>query len=295
MESYRAGVDGEKSRGLLRCDCNTQECADAGMTTCIARKSCYTELYQNVLNRGCDPTPLACENRKPSGLQQLEWPALYCCRHKNLCNKHAIPTIPTPGAEIEANEGDKHPSVSYSPDNNEHFVDEEEEEEEGEEDANEEPSSGESDCPNSDPDQQARARTKIVNPIYIAVPVAGVCVLLALIIFAMYLLRRRTDYHHPHDSSYNSHHHYQHDHGGAAVTSAIKKGGGVGQLHQQQLFTGQQQQQQQHHANLVPHHCHCMCKKQATMALPPCSKGGNRCTDSERSSSGSETRLFLQS
>ena len=70
------------------------------MTTCIARKSCYAELYQNELNRGCDPTPLACENRRPSGLQQLEWPALYCCRHKNLCNKHAIPSISSSGENM---------------------------------------------------------------------------------------------------------------------------------------------------------------------------------------------------
>jgi hypothetical protein len=40
-----------------------------------------------------------------------------------------------------------------------------------------------------------------------------------------------------------------------------------------------------------PHvHCDCVCAK---AALPPCGKI-NRCTDSERSSSGSETKLFLQ-
>lgn len=119
------------------------------------------------------------------------------------------------------------------------------------------PKSASSNCSNSEPQLKSQ-ETKVINPIYIAVPVAGVCVLLALIIFAMYLLRRRTDFHH-HDNF----HHYHHGH--AAVLS------------QKQA--------------VVPHHCQCACKKQA---VPPCSKG-NRCTDSERSSSGSETKLFLQS
>ena len=173
-------------------------------------------------------------------------------------------------------------SVPYTSDGDESFVDQEE-------DGGEEPSSGESNCSNTDPEQRARARTKIVNPIHIAVPVAGVCVLLALIIFAMYLLRRRTDYHHPHDSSFNSHNQYHHDHGGALGVPGHTKSG-LGQLQQQQSPSEQQQ-----HPNVVPHHCHCMCKKQPIVALPPCGKGANRCTDSERSSSGSETRLFLQS
>ena len=116
--------------------------------------------------------------------------------------------------------------------------------------------------------------SKVINPIYIAVPVAGVCVLLALIIFAMYLLRRR--HHH-----YDSYHHY-HDHlpaasphglkqPGAGVVGAGAGAGGVPLYH--------------HH-----HHCDCICKK----TLPPCGGKVNRCTDSERSSSGSETKLFLQ-
>ncbi|KAK3741327.1 hypothetical protein RRG08_034372 [Elysia crispata] len=266
-------------RCLLRCDCNTQECTDAGMTTCIARKSCYAELYQNELNRGCDPTPLACENRRPSGLQQLEWPALYCCRHKNLCNKHAIPSISSSGGDKEVHQVEKD-TIPYIPDGGDFSA--------HEEDTGEEPTFGDSNCSDIDPEQRARARTKIVNPIYIAVPVAGVCVLLALIIFAMYLLRRRTDYHHPQDSSFNSHHQYHHEHGGAAGAPGLKK---VGEG-QQQLSPSSDQQ---HHLSVVPHHCHCVCKKQPIVALPPCGKGANRCTDSERSSSGSETRLFLQS
>ena len=87
---------------------------------------------------------------------------------------------------------------------------------------------------------------KIINPIYIAVPVAGVCVLLALIIFAMYLLRRRND-------SFQGYHYHEH-------IPALQK--------------------------------QCNGKK----PVSTCSSCGrvNRCTDSERSSSGSETKLFLQ-
>ncbi|BFY97474.1 hypothetical protein BsWGS_00514 [Bradybaena similaris] len=215
------------STGQIRCDCNTAECRDTGRTTCMGVKSCYTELYQNRLSRGCDPTPLACENRKPAGVE-LEWPSVYCCNHKDLCNKHAIPTVITSDKE-----GETRPQQ------------------------HQQPKSASSNCSNSEPQLKSQ-ETKVINPIYIAVPVAGVCVLLALIIFAMYLLRRRTDFHH-HDNF----HHYHHGH--TAVLS------------QKQA--------------VVPHHCQCACKKQA---VPPCSKG-NRCTDSERSSSGSETKLFLQS
>lgn len=147
----------------------------------------------------------------------------------------------------------------------------------------------------------------VINPIYIAVPVAGVCVLLALIIFAMYLLRRRNGH-------YDSYHHY-HEHlptlghglkqgGGGGVGLAVNGvassggsgssgngsggsgggnggggGGGCGGISSGGLPYFH------HH-----HHCDCVCKK----TLPPCSGKVNRCTDSERSSSGSETKFFLQ-
>lgn len=83
-------------------------------------------------------------------------------------------------------------------------------------------------------------------PIYIAVPIAGVCILLALIIFAMYLLRRRSDMY-THYGSYQYH---------------------------EQL------------ARLAN-------KQNETKVAPPSSCETNRCTDSERSSQGSETKLFL--
>lgn len=89
----------------------------------------------------------------------------------------------------------------------------------------------------------------MINPIYIAVPVAGVCVLLALIIFAMYLLRRRTDYYER----------YKYP----TTVSVLPR--------------------HQHHHH---HDCSDVIKCDNTCKL-------NRCTDSERSSSGSETKLFL--
>jgi hypothetical protein len=85
--------------------------------------------------------------------------------------------------------------------------------------------------------------SRMLNPIYIAVPVAGVCVLLALVIFAMYLLRRRTDYYERHNYPRN--------------------------------------------VTVPPCHVIGSAKQNAS----PCKI--NRCTDSERSSASSETRLFL--
>ena len=91
-------------------------------------------------------------------------------------------------------------------------------------------------CPNASNSDNSR-----LNPIYIAVPVAGVCVLLALIIFAMYLLRRRNDL-------YANYH--------------------------EQIAKLQN-------------------AKQNETKSTSCNGTLNRCTDSERSSQGSETKLFL--
>ena len=96
-------------------------------------------------------------------------------------------------------------------------------------------------CPNS-----SLADISKLNPIYIAVPVAGVCVLLALIIFAMYLLRRRNDL-------YANYEAYQ---------------------YHEQIAKLQN-------------------NKQSETKSTSCNGTLNRCTDSERSSQGSETKLFL--
>ena len=82
-----------------------------------------------------------------------------------------------------------------------------------------------------------------LNPIYIAVPIAGVCVLLALIIFAMYLLRRRSDFY----AQYDAYH---------------------------------------YHEQMAK-----LANKQNETKVQGCDT--NRCTDSERSSQGSESKLFL--
>ena len=84
-----------------------------------------------------------------------------------------------------------------------------------------------------------------LNPIYIAVPIAGVCVLLGLIIFAMYLLRRRNDMYAQYDAY-------------------------------------------RYHEQLAK-----MANKQNEMRVTQHCETSNRCTDSERSSQGSETKLFL--
>ena len=96
-------------------------------------------------------------------------------------------------------------------------------------------------CPNSSQSDSSR-----LNPVYIAVPIAGVCVLLALIIFAMYLLRRRNDL-------YANYEAYQYHEQIAKLQNS----------------------------------------KQSETKSTSCNGTLNRCTDSERSSQGSETKLFL--
>lgn len=241
-------------RGAITCECTTEECRSEGKTQCVAAHFCYSEFF-NTLTRGCidEGSSLLCENRKPKGIGY--WPSLYCCKDKNFCNRDVVPSLApdTDEQEPDAPADAVDPPSGVSLDNG-HV------------------SGG--NCKDGLTEEEAAHRSdsgsaKVINPIYIAVPVAGVCVLLALIIFAMYLLRRRNDH-------LDSYHHY-HEHV-PALTHAHKPGGvgggGGGGL---PLY--------HHH-----HHCDCVCKKN----LPPCSGKVNRCTESERSSSGSETKLFLQ-
>ncbi|XP_069111823.1 BMP and activin membrane-bound inhibitor homolog [Argopecten irradians] len=204
----------------LECVCTTQECMDRKMTTCRASHYCYSEtiddpLFKDLTSRGCidSSTPLLCENRRPAKLRAA-WPVLHCCNDRSFCNENVVPTQPPrPVPEVE--------EPVY-------------------EDFNTEPTPQPAGCPNQ---HGTNSSHSIINPIYIAVPVAGVCVLLALIIFAMYLLRRRTDYYER----------YQYPR-----TVSVP----------------------QHHQQCSDAKCANACKL-------------NRCTDSERSSSGSETKLFL--
>ncbi|XP_046334046.1 uncharacterized protein LOC124116658 [Haliotis rufescens] len=212
-------------KGSFRCKCNTDECRMEGETTCIAEHFCYVEYLHDVLTRGCidSPTPLNCGNRKPTNLPNTPWPVMYCCDDEDFCNSNVLPTLPSDIDEKEVITQKTETEIDEAP----------------------------SRCSNPDSDPLFRTNAdgaKIINPIYIAVPVAGVCVLLALIIFAMYLLRRRNDY-------YEGYHYHEH----------------VPALHQKQ----------------------CDPRKAAPTTCSSCGKV-NRCTDSERSSSGSETKLFLQ-
>ena len=100
-----------------------------------------------------------------------------------------------------------------------------------------------------------------VNPMYVVVPVAGICILLALILFALYLLRQRSDY--------NSFH--------SPVSSV---GGTTNPMSTKDLTV----------VSGVK------ASTTTTVSSTSVSSGDkiNRCSDSERSSSGSETKLFLQ-
>ncbi|ESO97138.1 hypothetical protein LOTGIDRAFT_174572 [Lottia gigantea] len=216
----------------LECDCNTKECEALGMSSCFADKFCFAENFNNKITRGCldGRTPLLCENWRPKKLN-TPWPVVYCCDDEHHCNKDVKPTDPTVYVQGTTVQLPTLQSVEGGHGDDQHVGDVQN-----------------SDCEKSETNSSVLRNNgvnKMLNPIYIAVPVAGVCVLLALIIFAMYLLRRRNDYYH--------HYHYpDHPQHLAQVPCDPKKPGGA-----------------------------------------TCSSV-NRCTDSERSSSGSETKLFLQ-
>lgn len=211
----------------LECECTTYECLSEGRRTCTASHSCYSQLTE-VVERGCidRKTPLLCENQRPNkktiSKLMAGWPVLHCCRDSDFCNRGVIPTEPPDQKDPFPNKNDE----------SDPYYDE----------IPTETATEKSNCPQSVADSGSGS-SAMINPIYIAVPVAGLCVLLALIIFAMYLLRRRGDYYerYPYPQT---------------VT--------------------------------VPRH-HIQCKD--TKCAPSCKL--NRCTDSERSSSGSETKLFL--
>ncbi|XP_076460496.1 uncharacterized protein LOC143293487 [Babylonia areolata] len=274
------------AQGSILCVCTTEECLSEGKRTCYAEHHCYSQYFEDTLSRGCidGGSPLLCENRRPKGVDN--WPSLFCCSDRDYCNKDVNPTLPL-----------------GSPDNDGKKVTAEKEDSGGT--PPEEPRPVPEDLPPvrcqngaggggggggaGGEDMAHSSGGKVINPIYIAVPVAGVCVLLALVIFAMYLLRRRNHHHH-----YDNYHHY-HDHLPPAPPHAHTKpggggaggsgGGGGGSGGGGGGGGGSGLPLYHHH-----HHCDCVCQK----SLPPCGGKVNRCTDSERSSSGSETKLFLQ-
>ncbi|XP_052095561.1 uncharacterized protein LOC127730965 [Mytilus californianus] len=213
----------------LECECTTYECLSERRRICTASHSCYSQMTNDIVERGCidRKTPLLCENQRPNKKKIAKlmagWPVLHCCRDKDFCNKGVIPTEPPRSKDL--------PVLPSQEDTNDYL------------DENQiETITVKTNCPQSVLNS-GNGSSGMINPIYIAVPVAGLCVLLALIIFAMYLLRRRGDY-------------YERYPYPPVVT--------------------------------IPRH-HVSCKD--SKCAPSCKL--NRCTDSERSSSGSETKLFL--
>ncbi|KAK3109133.1 hypothetical protein FSP39_023624 [Pinctada imbricata] len=205
----------------LKCDCTTDECLDKGTRTCHGNY-CYSETYNNIVENGCmeDWSQLLCENRHSAKLRLLPQRVAFCCSNRDFCNKNIVPT--------------KAPKKDIPP-----FFDDK-------------PYSQHTDAPDCPCAQSKKDNSKMINPIYIAVPVAGVCVLLALIIFAMYLLRRRNVYYDRYQYPRTISAHAPPSH----------------QLHHQ-------------HINSSENKCSAAACKI------------NRCTDSERSSSGSESKLFI--
>lgn len=213
-------------KGGLTCECTTLDCQAERRRSCEAEYFCYVENMSSVVTRGCinDKTPLLCENRKPAKLatgDYPEWPFLYCCNDEDYCNRDIVPIMPTVQSADVAN--DQTDDKSDDEDGTNPYVRYEYEQERAP-------------CPSNTDHSK-------LNPIYIAVPIAGVCVLLALIIFAMYLLRRRNDFY----AHYEAYH------------------------YQEQMAK--------------------LANKQNESKAQGCET--NRCTDSERSSQGSETKLFL--
>jgi len=196
--------------------------------------------------RGCidERTPLLCENRRPQAYTG-SWPVLLCCKEE-WCNKDVLPTLPpwltsfenTDEEEIQlrpkphepSDEDDfqlrsKHMDLSNDedkegrgsvPDGYGHdfnFSDDflpvsshSQTNSLGHSHQEEDPSS------NSGLSPRPRSKGRTVNPLYVAVPVAGACVLLAIIIFAIYVLKRQNDYYEEYRYESNLHrqipHHY---------------------------------------------------------------------------------------
>lgn len=220
----------------LNCDCTTQECMDQKTRICSGMW-CYSETYNGYVETGCldQRQPLLCENRLSSKLPQHR--ISHCCNDRDFCNKNVVPTPAPPRNIHEVIEVDEPEDPKY--DNailNDVLSNKNDDVNLLKHDADH------TDCPCA-LNGPSKDSSKMLNPIYIAVPVAGVCVLLALVIFAMYLLRRRTDYY----ERYN------------------------------------------YPRNVTVPPCHMI--SGAKQNSSPCKI--NRCTDSERSSASSETRLFL--
>ncbi|XP_064613863.1 uncharacterized protein LOC135477627 [Liolophura sinensis] len=239
----------------IECACSTEDCKREMKFSCTTKNICYVQYLattrmdddREAIERGCidESTPLLCENRRPQKLRaHAPWPILYCCNDKDFCNQNVLPTIPTyikEGMQRLNLTGRRNPPPPIIPVEPFHKSGPKVEKLPRQNAPTLCSDNSEQPMPVLHT-QSSGSPHRTINPIYIAVPLAGVCVLLALIIFAMYLLKRRNTYydHYP----YHTH---------------------VSTLHP---------------------HCHVDPKR----TVPKM----NRCTDSERSSSGSESKLFIQ-
>lgn len=262
MAYERSERDGAKS---LQCECTTKDCAMQHMATCNARFACYVQMHATgdgmllgSVIRGCidSKTPILCENRRPQQISvKATWPVLFCCE-KDFCNKQVVPTLP---GDIKATSPKPKRRGGNRNGCNENSV---------------------TKCKKDDtlappgdktfstiyPVSHLQApglgtKHQGVNPMYVAVPVAGVCILLALILFALYLLRQRSDY--------NSFHSPVSSVGGATNPMSTKDLTVISDVKASTITT-------------------------VSSTSVSSAEKINRCSDSERSSSGSETKLFLQ-
>lgn len=173
-------------RADIKCICTTQQCQITNAVTCTAQSHCYVQYFAKTVDdvghdviRGCiaSTQPLLCENKRPTTVK-VEWPVLHCCRNE-FCNRDVIPTAPPwlveATAELRRNKSREsaiakdakysHTTLDYAR--------------------------------QSKYEHQNREQELLsVNPIFIGVPIAGAFVLLAIVLFAIFLLRRNTQQRH---------------------------------------------------------------------------------------------------
>lgn len=180
--------------GALLCTCSTKECKRENKTSCTASHNCYVQLFkaddsdEDVIDRGCinNPKSLLCENRRPQHFKG-PWPLLYCCKD-DWCNTDALPSVPPWEKE------NQDASSRSTPSSNRHqsSILDATTHQDGSQNKNTDNSE------NSDTlftGNSLKTNISSINPIYIAVPIAGTCILLAIIIFAIFMLKKHNQSH----------------------------------------------------------------------------------------------------
>ncbi|KAK2161055.1 hypothetical protein LSH36_122g08029 [Paralvinella palmiformis] len=175
----------KSTKGTVQCLCSTPECQLRHDILCNTDSLCYVQYTPPgpsidpdtpPVIRGCidGSTPLLCENQRP-GVYRGSWPVLYCC-NTDLCNKDAVPTLPAWASDIKDSKQNATNNRPLPADRTtQRTVDN---------------LPGRQHSPTSLPKEKRRPFT--INPLYVGVPVAGACVLLAIIVFAIYILRKQT-------------------------------------------------------------------------------------------------------